>query len=353
VAGTQRWTAERSIPQDRGSGPLPSFEMPSAEVIDPDKTLKRPQSVDLRAVPSLPSPNRTEEICAEDVLEVAEKLDAISTQEILADDVLDVIPLRQRIYPNPRITMIPENDPAHGMPPIPPPPFWNQANTAPRRPLPTPPPRQEYQPVSAAPADAPASPSRISTIAPVALDIDLPVQSFRSRLESTFSLETLRGSRRRLDVSIAIAMGAFVGIFVLGFALRSVSASPVVRANATQSSHAANGANNAGRAPIGMSRPPVSVAAPAFAAPAIATPVTTGATTSGTPTFDVSSLPQAPVGTVTLAPVVSGHRLFIDGAVASHSAAVVSCGKHVVRIGSRGRDKWIDVPCGGEVVVAP
>jgi hypothetical protein len=69
------------------------------------------------------------------------------------------------------------------------------------------------------------------------------------------------------------------------------------------------------------------------------------------PTFDVTSLPQAPVGTVSLAAAASSHRLYVDGVVAPSGSAVVKCGKHLVKVGSKGRAQMLDVACGGETIV--
>jgi hypothetical protein len=48
------------------------------------------------------------------------------------------------------------------------------------------------------------------------------------------------------------------------------------------------------------------------------------------------------------------HRVFVDGNYAAPRSGAtlhLKCGKHVVRIGSGGRDQHVDVPCGGEVSV--
>jgi hypothetical protein len=43
--------------------------------------------------------------------------------------------------------------------------------------------------------------------------------------------------------------------------------------------------------------------------------------------------------------------LIVDGVLAPSGSAVVKCGKHVVKVGSRGRWQVVDVACGGETVV--
>jgi hypothetical protein len=175
----------------------------------------------------------------------------------------------------------------------------------------------------------PSDDARTPSTLPVALDV-----FSRGRAESTFSL-TMSGLRRpQLNTAILLAIGAFVGILVLGLAIRAVSTRSVVEVAA---------AAPPARAPIAMSR-----VAPASAPAATAVKAAAG---SGVPTVDIASLPQSPVGTVSLAAVASSHRLFVDGVVAANGTVVVSCGQHFVKVGSKGRSQSVDVPCGTDVVV--
>jgi hypothetical protein len=50
-------------------------------------------------------------------------------------------------------------------------------------------------------------------------------------------------------------------------------------------------------------------------------------------------------------PSAAGHRIFVDGKVAGEGVAAirVKCGAHVVKVGSGGAEKNVDVPCGGEI----
>jgi hypothetical protein len=57
------------------------------------------------------------------------------------------------------------------------------------------------------------------------------------------------------------------------------------------------------------------------------------------------------VGTLRLDPSVEAQRVFVDGVALSASAALLRCGPHDVAMGSIGRTRTIDVPCGGEVTV--
>jgi hypothetical protein len=44
--------------------------------------------------------------------------------------------------------------------------------------------------------------------------------------------------------------------------------------------------------------------------------------------------------------------LIVDGVVAPSGSVVVRCGKHLVRVGSKGRRQVVNVACGGETIVA-
>ena len=78
-------------------------------------------------------------------------------------------------------------------------------------------------------------------------------------------------------------------------------------------------------------------------------PLPPAANASGdVPMVSVDSLPRPNTGTVVGSP---GHRLFIDGAVARGFSAVVRCGAHVVQVGSAGKARSVDVPCGAELYV--
>ena len=65
----------------------------------------------------------------------------------------------------------------------------------------------------------------------------------------------------------------------------------------------------------------------------------------------VAPSPASTVGTLRLDTSVEAQRVFIDGVALSASAALLRCGPHEVAMGSIGRTRTIDVPCGGEVTV--
>lgn len=88
----------------------------------------------------------------------------------------------------------------------------------------------------------------------------------------------------------------------------------------------------------------------AVVAPAVVAP-------AGMPSVSVDSLPRTKVEPkltlVTLPPRAKGHRVWVDRFAFSGSVSPVkmACGKHVVKVGSRGAPVAMDFPCGGELEV--
>jgi hypothetical protein len=61
--------------------------------------------------------------------------------------------------------------------------------------------------------------------------------------------------------------------------------------------------------------------------------------------------PASTIGTLLVDSTAEGQRVFVDGVILSAHAALLRCGPHDVAMGSPGRTRTIDVPCGGEVTV--
>jgi hypothetical protein len=91
--------------------------------------------------------------------------------------------------------------------------------------------------------------------------------------------------------------------------------------------------------------PPVRVAA--AAPPVVETPQTSVPAIPPPP----PSTPMVTTGTLQVDPALQGQRVTVDGVLLSVPAAIIQCGPHEVAVGSSGRTRAIDVPCGGEVTV--
>ena len=94
--------------------------------------------------------------------------------------------------------------------------------------------------------------------------------------------------------------------------------------------------------PVAAAEPPPAPPPIAPAAPEPEATISTSAPLTATPAKDTGTV----VGS-------RDHRLFIDGHAATGWRAEVKCGKHLVRNGSHGAERPVDVPCGGEIPVAP
>ena len=77
------------------------------------------------------------------------------------------------------------------------------------------------------------------------------------------------------------------------------------------------------------------------------------------PSLPVSALPSATevpprTGRLVTKERDAGHRVFVDGVGVGIAGPplLVPCGRHDVRVGTWGRSRTVDVPCGGQVEVA-
>ncbi len=159
---------------------------------------------------------------------------------------------------------------------------------------------------------APVAPI-ISSLAPVAV---------QPRLSDISTVKTRRkGSRAALTTSVAalVLAAVAVGGAVLGRKYAHVLAPPP---------------------------PTTTLASEAPPAEALSLP---SATHDAAPTDE--STDQE--GRIVTAPSESDHRIFVDGRALGHEGQpiTVRCGKHVVKIGTAGTPRNVDVPCGGEIRV--
>ena len=290
------------------ASPLPQFDLPSFEVADPDRTLKRPQLSAAAVRRVLPSPTPPP---------VSAEFDGAITVEIVpeiaSDDIIEEAPVSVAI---PLVTPLV----SRMSPPMDLGGLLAKAQSEARR-------SPEYFHAEPFRSTTPvAPPVAINIVRAESLLADEDEDGFRSM---TFPFP---GARRHLGWIAATVVTVALATFGIAVAQPHGSSS-------ASSTHAASAA----RSPV-VSRD--------VAPQPVATHATTSAAVeSAIPTVSVQSLPQVEVGTVSLAASVSNHRLFIDGHVASGGSSVVSCGSHYVKVGSRGVSHRIVVPCGEEVIV--
>lgn len=166
----------------------------------------------------------------------------------------------------------------------------------------------------------------------------------------------------------AVGMGVVIG-GVLGWRERAMvlSASEERQTSATATPATAvpmSASATATAVPMSATTTATAVPMPASAT-ATAMPTTASATSATTlsPAAASAVAPtSAPTSTSALPPrsgrlvtarSEKGHRVFVDGRVVGSGGAplVVRCGKHEVRVGSRGRRRTVEVPCGGDLTV--
>jgi hypothetical protein len=123
--------------------------------------------------------------------------------------------------------------------------------------------------------------------------------------------------RRKLGRYVVAALGISLAVLVLA----AVESLPGPRTPPTQVAAA-------------VSQPRAAIESIPLAAPTPATPA-----------------PASTIGTLRLDTSVESQRVFVDGVALQASAALLRCGPHEVAMGSLGRTRTIDVPCGGEVTV--
>ena len=154
-----------------------------------------------------------------------------------------------------------------------------------------------------------------------------------------------RAPRRRslfiAAAAAAIAMGVTIGV-VLGWRERTTAAAATAAA-ATAAARAKPRATvpRAGTAPVATAPAPAIAPTPTAAVAVAPAPAPARAVTPGT-------------GRLLTATSERGHRVFVDGRVAGSGGAplVVRCGSHDVRVGSAGRLRKVEIPCGGELEVS-
>ncbi len=100
----------------------------------------------------------------------------------------------------------------------------------------------------------------------------------------------------------------------------------------------------------GSSTPPAAVSEQ----PAPASPVPSASSPAAPPAVTAASASPTPQGASDMGDLVppasaAQHRIFVDGKVAGEGTATIHlhCGSHLVKVGSAGAERKVDVPCGG------
>lgn len=146
------------------------------------------------------------------------------------------------------------------------------------------------------------------------------------------------------------------------FVATTASATPVVTASASASASAGTEGSTAaaGSAPSAAPSVTVAMAAPTVSADPAA-PVAKDAPKDAKDAAKPAPQPQpqtpAPssgTGIVKTEGAAPGRRIFIDERTMGQTPQpiTVKCGTHMVKVGSSGRARSVDVPCGGEVIVS-
>ncbi len=173
------------------------------------------------------------------------------------------------------------------------------------------------------------SPEPLSSFRPTAISVPPSLASLRT-------VKTARRRRQRMMRIGAVLAGAALGVACALVVVWRTSGLEML---------------SEGDVPAAM--PSESAVAPAFAIPAVpsANVTTAESTEDGTEVAPDGQRAGGAGATGRILVEAGEHRIFIDGKSAGHGGApiVVPCGRRVVRIGSVGASRTIDVPCGGDV----
>jgi hypothetical protein len=98
---------------------------------------------------------------------------------------------------------------------------------------------------------------------------------------------------------------------------------------------------------------PETVSAGSATATVTATATAT-ATANATVSATVTAKPKEKIGLLVTPNWAKGRNVWVDGVIFGVSPKVeAACGKHVVKVGDKGKARTVLIPCGGKVVVAP
>jgi hypothetical protein len=166
-------------------------------------------------------------------------------------------------------------------------------------------------------------------------------------------------SRHRSRRSAALVVSSLVAALLVGLAVGVVALGPGSfarhRAAVVEPS---NGRHHDGRVAEATSS---NAAAPTPSAPVVPSSSSSSDSPSPAiavpvPTVSVETLPSSSVEpnmTLVTFRAAKDHRIFVDGRVVGSGSEPINirCGKHTIRIGTHGKSKVTNLPCGGELTL--
>jgi hypothetical protein len=290
--------SQRRGPSVASSSSLPQFDLPAWEAADPDRTLERLPALSSSAAllteePHEPPPSSDVEPDMASTVELA--------PEVSGDDIIESAPARElpALFLPPAVSVPVDLNRLLA---------YARAETSRSSDF--------FRPATLVSAPQPP--------APAVLDDETPLPTTAPRSEPIPLVVAASNKRRRVS-TWGMAAAAATALLVVG----------IVAGQSTSSSAMPLAAQVI---------PQVSQSAPVTPAPESAAPEI--------PAVAVQSLPRVAAGTISLAAVAASHRLYVDGKVVPNGSASVTCGSHLVQVGSRGARRRVEVACGQEVVLA-
>ncbi len=212
--------------------------------------------------------------------------------------------------------------------------------------------------VPAAVAAPPPQPPPVATTNPSFVAATMP-RGFEpaARLQAPSGSEAKLGGGRSGTYALIAGVALFLSGSIVAALMFGRRATTVAATGAASASSASAGvAATTARATTTATPTATATATPTATATATARPTpTVTAPPPATPTPSAAAPPStATDGTIVTPRQAGGHRIFVDGHYAGDSPGPVKvhCGSHVVKVGSGGTPRTVDVPCGGEVLVS-
>jgi hypothetical protein len=318
-------TERRSLRAD-GSGPLPQFDLAAWEASDPDRTLERLPRLSGNGSP-IPPPVAQTMVSPTAYVSAPHITDDVQPGFIRAQDPELDMEATVEIVPEISATDILETAQARpARPPLPPLVLPERVSV----------PLDLDRLLARAHAEASRSPEFFRQ--PVAPAVTAP--SFGDSVPFFAGVGQARGD---FTPAVPISIEFERPRSRLGWLVATVLAAAVSTVAVVSIQSRVSLARSA-RSPESIT---ITKAAPAFSEVAALT-----ADRSDIPTMSAQALPRVESGTISLAAVAASHRLFVDGKVVESGSQVVSCGTHLAQVGSRGVRRYVNVPCGQEIVLA-